>query len=124
MEVILDTSFILSCIKGKIDFLDADKFGDLIIPRQVIHELEKLSKKDNSKNSENAKLALKIIKANKQKIKLISLDKKFVDKGILDYVNNKKNIAVATLDKELKRKLKGKTKIIVIRARKKLEMIE
>ncbi len=120
MEVLLDTNFILSCLKEKIDFLQAEQFGNLVLPLQVIDELRKKAEKGKRKEREVAKLALDIIQENKGNFKIIKLEKKFVDAGIVKYVQDKEKIIVATLDKELKKKLKGKTRILTLRARKKL----
>jgi len=122
MEIILDTSFILSCLKEKIDFLDAENFGKLVLATQVLEELENLTEKDKAKEREIARLALKIIEKNKDKFKIIELERKYVDSGILKYVQGNTEVIVATIDKELKRKLKGIARILTIRARKKLSL--
>ncbi len=124
MEVLLDTSFILTCLKEKIDFLQAGEYGKLILPLQVIDELRKKTEKGKAKERETAKLALNIIQENKSNFKIIKLEKKFVDAGIKKYVSRKKKDAiVATLDKELKKAIKDKANILVIRGRKKFELI-
>lgn len=121
MRVILDTSFIISCINYKIDFLDslAELLPgyELIVPIQVLVELEKLSldKKTKVKDREAAKLGLKLL----AEVKKIKLEKKYVDLGILDYMQNHQDDFVATVDKKLKRKLR---KVVVIRGKKKLEI--
>ena len=121
MEVILDTSFILTCIKEKIDFLEAEDYGELVLPMQVLEELDRFQDKGELKEREQAKLALDIIEKNKGKFKVVDLEKKFVDAGIKSYVKGKKGkIIVASLDAELKRELRGKARILTIRARKKL----
>ena len=122
MEVILDTNFILTCIKEKIDFLDAEEFGELVLPLQVIEELEKLKEKGKSRESENANLAVQIISKNKMKFKIIKLENEFVDAGIKKYAENKR-VIVATLDKKLKKDLKGNSKLLAIKSRKKLELV-
>jgi rRNA-processing protein FCF1 len=122
MEVLLDTSFILTALKEKIDFLKAEEYGKLLLPKQVLEELKKLNKKARIKDRENARLALEIITKNKGKFKFIKLKKKYADAGIKRYIKNKK-VIVATLDRELKRELKGKAKILTIRAKKKLVLI-
>ncbi|MBU1136386.1 MAG: PIN domain-containing protein [Nanoarchaeota archaeon] len=122
MEILLDTNFVLTCVKEKLDFLETRKFGKVVIPKQVLNELEKLEKKTNGRNSENAELALRIIKDNKEEIEFVELDGKFADSGIVKYAENN-DVVVATLDRELKKKLRGKAKIVVIRGRKKIEII-
>lgn len=116
MKVVLDTSFILTALKVNLDFFLAEDFGDLILPKQVILELKKKAL-GKGKDNEKASLALDIIQKNKEKFKIINLEKKFVDAGIKRYVKNKK-IIVATMDRELKNSLN--TNILTIRGKKKL----
>ncbi len=121
MKILLDTSFILTCLKEGIDFLEAENFGKLVLPSEVINELEKL--KENKKGEEKlrAELALDIIGKTKDSFEIINLNSGHVDSGIINFVKNRK-IIVATMDKELKKKLKNKVRVLSIRARKKLEL--
>ncbi len=121
MEIILDTNFILECVKNKIDLLEVGEFGELVLPEQVLIELKNLAE-GKGREKEQARLALAIIEQNKHNFRMIILEKKFVDAGIIRYVKGKK-VIVATLDKGLKSALKGRVRILVIRARKKLEVI-
>jgi rRNA-processing protein FCF1 len=120
MEILLDTSFILTCIKESMDFLEAEAYGKLLLPKEVILELENKAKQ-NKKESKSARVGLEIINKNQDKFKIIKLNSSHVDNGILDYAKNNK-VTVATLDKELKRKLKGKSKIITLKAKKRIEL--
>lgn len=126
-EVVLDTSFILSCVKKRIDFFDADRFGRVLIPLEVIGELKKISEKGKGKEKATVSLALQIIEKNKEKFRKIKLGKKFVDAGIKDYVKKKSKeeryIAVATLDRELKKSLKGKARIVSVRKNGRIEVV-
>ena len=121
-QAILDTNFILSCVKQKINFLDEIKFMgmDVLIPEEVLDEVKNIM---NSKKKlhfrEDAKLALKIL--GKNKFKKIKLGTSHVDKGLVNFSKKNKDVVVATLDKELKRKIK-KPKL-VIRGKNKLEVI-
>ena len=110
-QVILDSSFILTCIKQKIDFFEEiELMGiQIIIPKQVINELKGLK----------AKLALRLL--DKHKFKKIDLKTKNTDAGIKNYADKNKNVIIATLDKELKNKIKNKK--LIIRGKKKLMMI-
>jgi len=123
MEVLLDTSFIVSCVKIGIDFLSASEFGKLVLPEGVTDELIKLSEKGRGRSKEKALIALDIIRENKKKFKIIKLKGRYVDAGIVKYAEKKK-IIVATLDKELKKKLKGNVRILGIRAKKKLALLD
>lgn len=122
--VLLDTNFILTCVKQKIDFFEEIKFlgMGIIIPKQVINELERIS---NSKKKlyfkENAKLALRLLEKEKNSFKKIDLESGNVDKGIKNFADENKNIIVATLDRELKTKIKNHK--LVVRGKKKLEII-
>ena len=111
---LLDTSFILTCIRQKIDFFEELEFQGLkiIIPIQVIKELEGLSKK------QEAKIALQLLK--KQKFTKTDLKTKNVDSGIIAYANKNKKVIIATLDKEIKDKAENQK--LVIRGKKKLEI--
>ncbi len=121
-KAILDTSFILTCVKQKIDFLD--EIGlmgmDVLIPEEVLNEIRKI--KSFGKKlyfRENAKLALKTL--NKGGFEKINIGTSYVDKGLVNFAEKNKDVIVATLDRELKKKIK-KPKL-VIRGKKQLEII-
>ncbi len=113
-QVILDTSFILTCVKQKIDFFnEIELMGILIlIPQQVIDELKKIS-------LQNSQVTLKLLKKNK--FKKIDLKTKDVDLGIIKFAKKDKNIVIATLDREIKNKTQNQK--LVIRGKKRLEII-
>ncbi len=121
-KVVLDTNFILTCAKQKIDFFDEIKLKgmDILIPEEVFGEIKKI--RDFGKKlhfRENAKLALKILeKGEFKKIKLETMD---VDSGLVNFATKNRDVIIATLDRELKKKIK-KPKL-VIRGKKKLEII-
>jgi len=121
-KAVLDTNFILTCVKQKIDFLEEIKFMGIkvLIPEEVLDEVKKIMKSGKKLHfKEDAKLALKIL--NKNKFKKIKLDTAYVDKGLINFVEKNKDVIIATLDRELKKKIK-KPKL-VIRGKKKLEVI-
>ena len=99
----------------------AEEFGSLVIPFEVAIELDKIKKKAKGKDKERAELALKVIEANRGKIKFVKLGKKFVDEGIKNYAKNRKDVIVATLDRNLRKQLSNK--ILAIRAKKKIALI-
>ncbi|VVB82112.1 Uncharacterised protein [uncultured archaeon] len=116
---VLDTNFILSCARKKIDFFNEIKFMGLktLIPLQVIEELKILSGKGNSKLKEEIKLSLNILKNNS--FEKIDLHTKNVDNGLVD-ISEKRDYVIATLDKEIKSRIKNPK--LIIRG-KKLEII-
>ncbi len=111
--VLLDTSFILTCIRNKIDFIEEISFQGLkiLIPKQVIQEIKGLAKPES-------KIALKILE--KSSFNEVDLKGKKVDAGIISY-SKEHNVIVATLDRELKKRVK--TSKLVIRGKKKLEIV-
>jgi len=117
MKVIFDTNFILTCLKEKVDFLSAEEFGELVLPLQVIDEIRKISedKKRSRKERDLANLALKIIDKNKGNFVFINLNKKFVDKGLVNYINRESEVILASLDIKLIKKIRGRAQVLGIR---------
>jgi len=118
--VVLDTNFILSCVRKKIDFFNDIKFSGLkiIIPIQVIAELENLSETGNLKLREEAKLSIKLLKKNS--FDKVDLKIKNVDNGIVQLAKEHEDYIIATLDKEIKDKIKNQK--LIIRGEKELEV--
>ena len=115
-QILLDTSFILTAIKNKIDlfeqlYLEGYK---ILIPMQVLKEIDGLSKSNG-----NAKIALKILQ--KIKFKKIKLHGKNTDNAIINYAKRNSEIIIATLDRGIKSKIKNKK--LIIRNKKKLEVV-
>ena len=104
VEVICDTNFLIHLANKRIKNLDSIELdmGSLtfIVPNVVYTELEKLQ--NSTTKSENVKKTLDFIK----KFKRISIDGIYADKEILDFVKTKKSF-VGTMDKDLKKKIKG-----------------
>ena len=103
VDVICDTSFLIFLATKRIkniSRIDTD-IGPLnfLVPSVVEGELERLQT-DLTKNKE-AQITLNYIK----KLKKISILGSFADKAIIDYVKKNGGL-VATLDKELKNKIK------------------
>ncbi|PIO08720.1 hypothetical protein COU59_00395 [Candidatus Pacearchaeota archaeon CG10_big_fil_rev_8_21_14_0_10_34_12] len=119
-KALLDSSFIITCVKQKIDFFeDLTMLGlRILIPQQVTAEIKKLSSRD-----ENAKLTLKVLENEKESFERLNLEKygKTTDKKIINFANENRDVLVATLDKDIKQKIEnGK---IVIRGKKKIEVV-
>jgi len=115
-HVLLDTSFILSCIRKKIDFFEQiSAMGmKIIIPKQVIAEIKGLSKSEPE-----AKMALKILEKNS--FSKIDLETKSVDNGIILYARQNDRHIIATLDREIQDKTENQK--MVIRGERELEII-
>ena len=113
-KVLLDTSFILSAVRNKIDIFEELLGYQIIIPKQVLIELNGIAK-----TKTEAKIALKIIEKNK--FKMIDLKTKNTDKGIKKYARSDKNLIIATLDDEIKKSVRNRK--IVIRGKRKIEIV-
>ena len=121
-QAILDTNFILTCIKQKIDFFrDIPNMGvQILIPKQVIEEVKRVSNSTKKlKFRDDAKLAQVILEKNK--FTQIDIRGKYVDKGLINYAKDHPRLIVATLDKEIKSKIVNSK--LIIRGKKKLEII-
>ena len=126
MEIVLDTNFILTCVKQKIDF--AEIGGQIInnpikwtVPQQVLNELGQLKDRKGIKvtDKQAAKLSFDILKDLGAKV--VDLGKNpNVDIGIVNYALGTDKI-VATLDKGLKERIDNK--ILTIRGKDWLEII-
>ena len=113
-KVLLDTSFILSAVRNKIDIFEELLGYQIIIPKQVLIELNGIAK-----TKTEAKTALKIIEKNK--FEMIDLKTKNTDKGIKKYARSDKNLIIATLDDEIKKSVRNRK--IVIRGKRKIEIV-
>ena len=119
-QVILDTSFILTAIKNKIDFIEEITFRGLtpMVPEQVINELKKIiESKKKLKFKDDSQLAIKIL----SKTKRVDIKNDYVDEGLMDYAEQNKTAIIATMDKELKSKIQNQK--LVIRSKKRLELV-
>lgn len=124
MKIILDTNFLIYCAREKLDYAEnisnlVNESYELVVPLQVINELEKLRndklKKVNGKDKAAAGLALDLLEH--YNVKKVNPPGKSVDEAIIDLsLEDKKNI-VATLDREM-RQIIGR--VILINKGKKL----
>jgi len=104
VEVICDTSFLIHLSTRKIKNIDSvnAEIGQIqfVVPSAVLNELRKLSK--TQKKKQDAITTLEFA----QNLKTIEMSGKFADQAIIDYVRNHGGIT-ATMDKELKNKIKS-----------------
>lgn len=126
MKILLDTNFILTCVKQKIYFDSlADELFDgvieWIVPQQVLNELGNLKDREGMKNVDRDAAALSFDILQSLKPEIVELNKNpNVDIAIVNYIEGK-DIVLATLDRDLKNRVKNK--ILTLRAGKKLELI-
>ena len=109
MKIILDTNFLIYCSKNKLDYVEElgnllNENYKLVVPMQVIRELELLSKdikkKISGKDKQAANLALQLLDAND--VEKIKVKGRSVDEGIINLAKEDKKNIVCTLDKEMR----------------------
>jgi len=104
VEVICDTNFLIYLATKRIKNLSTldTEIGQIqfVVPEVVVNELETLSNEPNKKL--DVEKTLEFIK----KFKKISISGKFADNALCIHIENNGGI-VATLDKELKNKIKS-----------------
>jgi len=121
-KIILDTNFILTCAKQKIDFLEwLETNGyEILIPSNVIEEIEKIIKsRKEIRFRDAARISAILIKSHE--VNFIDLKGKNVDNSIVNFAKQNPDMLVATLDREIQGKIKNKK--LIIRGKKKLEII-
>lgn len=122
-SAVLDTNFILSCVKKKIDFFREipERGINILIPTQVIEEIKRI---ENSTKKlyfrESAKLAVVILEENGNDFEEIDLKINGVDKGLIKYGAEHPKAIIATLDKGIQDRITNHK--LIIRGEKKLEV--
>ena len=127
MKILLDTNFILTCVKQKLDIQEhtnqiTSQPIEWLVPQDVLNELGNLKDRLGTKliDRQAAKLSFDIIQTLNPKIIHLSSRNPNVDIKIVNYILDKP-IVLATLDKNLKSRVKNK--ILTIRGKKRLEII-
>jgi len=106
MKIILDTNFLIYCAKEKRDYVEElghllNESYDLVVPKQVIKELEKLKEKaKKGKDKAAADLALQLLEKNK--VEKVDTKGKNVDDSIINLSKESKKNIVCTLDREMR----------------------
>ena len=104
VEVICDTSFLIHLSTQKIKNLDSvnTEIGQIqfVVPSVVLNELERLSETQEKKQDATTTLVFA------QNLKTIKISGKFADQAIIEHVKKHGGIT-ATMDKELKNKIKS-----------------
>ena len=111
MQIVIDTNSLIYAAKEKIDVITELKkigFTKIIVPNEVLKELEFIQndKKQKGADKNAAKLAIQIIKFSK--VDTIYLGKGHPDDKILEFAVAK-NFSVLTNDKILKKRLKAES---------------
>lgn len=111
MEVLLDTSFIISCIRNRIDFLSQlEEQGFRIkVPREVLQELKDLRRKPKTSHDERTAIDVALEMLSGKDIKKMKIGGKNVDDGLIMKGND--GYYIATLDAGIKHNIDRKVVI-------------
>jgi len=121
MILIADTNFLIYLAKYKVAHELEDLNMKIVLPSQVVNELEKKSKEGKGEDKKAAHYALILVKewGKNNSLDVQKIEAKSADDAIISLaLDNMGNCFVATHDKELMKKLK-KAKIAVIGVRQK-----
>ena len=105
MEVFLDTSFIISCIRKRIDFIEQLKALGfrILIPLEVFQEMKDLKRKQGTSHNDKVSIDLAFEMLEDKGIKKTRLGGKGVDYGLIQ--KGKSGVYIATLDRAIKREV-------------------
>jgi rRNA-processing protein FCF1 len=124
--VVLDTNFLLIPFQFKIDiFRELDYLLDYshsyVISSQTIRELERIGS-SIGKDGMAARLALKLVSANRKRIDIIESDE-YVDRWIMGYARENRAV-VCTNDSKLRKELKRlDIKVVTMKSKSKLGFV-
>jgi rRNA-processing protein FCF1 len=105
MEVILDTNFIISCLKKHIDLveqLEGQGFK-VLVPREVLEEMKDLRTSSKVSHADRVAIALGLELFSGNGITHISLGRRKVDEGLIS--KGRQGYYIATLDAAIKRQV-------------------
>ena len=118
MEVLLDTSFIVSCVKQQIDFVEQlrSQGFSVVVPREVLQELKDLAARDGVRREDKVAVDVALSVLEKEKVKKMRLRSGKLDDGLVK--KGQEGIWIASLDKEIK--MSVAKKIVIFSASKKV----
>ena len=110
MEVLLDSSFIISCVKKKIDFIsELEGMGfKILLPKEVFEEIKDLSLHSARETRVACIIALEMFERKKTKNVTLG-DRRTPDEGLIEM--GKKGAYIATLDAVIKKSVPNKVVI-------------
>jgi rRNA-processing protein FCF1 len=121
MEAILDTNFIISCIRNKIDFISQleEEGFKVILPREVMRELKDIKRRTGESHYDKSSIELALQIFEKSKIRKMALGNNKVDEMLV-----RMGVAgayIATLDKAILNKIQNR---IIINSSARKIMVE
>jgi len=117
MEVLLDSSFIISCIRSRIDFLSQleEQGFKVKVPREVMQEMKDLRTSNRASRDDRTAVDVALQMIEQRKVKKMSMGQGKVDDWLIK--KGKEGYYIATLDKEIKRAVLNKVIIFTAQGR-------
>ena len=114
MQVLLDSSFIISCVRDRIDFLSQleEQGFTPIVPREVLQEMKDLRTSNRASREDRAAVDVALEMIEKKGVKKNSLGKGRVDDFLIR--RGQEGIFIATLDNGIKKRVPKK--IVIFKA--------
>tara|TARA_Y100000310_G_C20558704_1_gene751914 strand:- start:291 stop:656 length:366 start_codon:yes stop_codon:yes gene_type:complete len=118
MEVLLDSSFVIACLRSKIDFLTEleEKGFKVVLPREVLQELKDLRIKKPFDDRVAIDLALDLFE--RRRVKKTTIGNGKVDDMLI--AKGKQGIYIASLDRVIKRSVPNM--VVIDKASKSVEI--
>ncbi len=112
MEAILDTSFIISCVRKRIDFITEleEKGFRVLLPREVVEEMKDLKQRGKESMEDRKAIDVAMKMFEEKKIEKTKLGGNSVDEGLIE--KGKEGMYVATLDAVIKRNVPNRIVIM------------
>lgn len=114
MQVILDSSFIISCVRDRIDFLTQleEQGFTPVVPREVFQEMKDLRISNRSSREDRLAIDVALEMMEKKKIKKTTLGEGKIDEFLIK--KGQEGVFIATLDNAIKKKIPKK--IVIFKA--------
>jgi rRNA-processing protein FCF1 len=105
MQVILDSSFIISCVRERVDFLAqlVEQGFTPVVPREVMQELKDLRTSNRVSHDERIAVDVALEMIEKRDVKKTTMGKGKVDDWLIR--KGQEGVFIATLDAAVKKKV-------------------
>ncbi|NCO11364.1 hypothetical protein CO038_01600 [Candidatus Pacearchaeota archaeon CG_4_9_14_0_2_um_filter_39_13] len=111
MNVLLDSSFIISCVRARIDFLSQleEQGFKVQVPREVLQEMKDLKMRDKTSREDRISIDVALEMFERRKVKKMSIGVESVDDFLIKKGNE--GYYIATLDAGIKNRIPNKVVI-------------
>ncbi|MEK6793073.1 MAG: hypothetical protein AABX96_01785 [Nanoarchaeota archaeon] len=122
MQVLLDSSFIISCVRDRIDFISQleEQGFTPVVPREVLQEMKDLRTSNRASHEDRAAVDVALEMIEQKGVKKNSLGKGRVDDFLIR--RGQEGIFIATLDKGIKKRIPKK--IVIFKAQNRVGVEE